>query len=371
MKMLFIKFGILYFKFIWLFFKPLRVKNRVTFISRQSNIKSQDIVLLERGLKQKGIETVALCKKLEFNICSELKYFFHMFVQMYYLATSKVIVLDGYCILACLLKKKKNTIIIQMWHAMGAFKKFGYSVIGQGEGASIELSKVMKMHNNYDYIFTSSKYTKKYFSEAFNADIEKLVVMPLPRVDLLTSSTYKASIRKKIYKKYPKLNKKKNIVYAPTFRKNEESLSCIQELINCIDYTKYNLVIKLHPLSNLNIIDNRVIIDKNFSTADMMMIADYIITDYSAIVFEAAILNKPIYFYCYDYKEYYNKRNFYLDYKRDMPGIISENPKKIIESINKNIFDERKLYEFKRKYIEIESGKSTFNIVNFILNRLK
>ena len=48
---------------------------------------------------------------------------------MYYLATSKVCVLDGYCIPASILKHKKKLKIIQIWHASGAIKKFGYQIL--------------------------------------------------------------------------------------------------------------------------------------------------------------------------------------------------------------------------------------------------
>ena len=85
----------------------------------------------------------------------------------------------------------------------------------------------------------------------------------------------------------------------------------INNLIDKIDYSNYNLIVKLHPLSKIDISDQRVIIDKKFTSVEMMIVSDYVITDYSAIVFEAAILEKPIFFYCYDYDKYYKKRNFY------------------------------------------------------------
>ena len=129
--------------------------------------------------------------------------------------------------------------------------------------------------------------------------------MPLPRVDKLTDKNYKDKIKLNIFEIYPLLKKKKNIVYVPTFRKGKEDVKPINDLIEQVDFSKYNLIIKLHPLSKIKIIDDRVLIDKKFSSIDMMMISNYVITDYSAIVFEAAILNKPIFFYCYDLDKYY------------------------------------------------------------------
>lgn len=365
---LLIKLGLLFLNFIYFFVKLLPIKNRITFISRQSNSKSDDIVLLENEIRKrdKNIEVVTLCKTLDEGFFNKVKYFIHMFVQMYYLSTSKVIILDGYCICASVLKKKKNTVIIQMWHALGAFKRFGLSIVDSDEGSSKEMAKVMKMHNNYDYVLTSSENTKKYFSEAFGYNINKVKVMPLPRVDNLTSEKYKKNIKKRIEKEYPILKKKKNIIYVPTFRKDGENIEYINNLIDKIDYSNYNLIVKLHPLSKIDISDKRVIIDKKFTSVEMMIVSDYVITDYSAIVFEAAILEKPIFFYCYDYDKYYKKRNFYIDYKKEMPGSIEKDADKIIKSIENEKFDLNRVTNFRKKYIDLEEGKCSSNLVDFI-----
>ena len=69
-----------------------------------------------------------------------------MIKQMYHIATSRVVILDSYCIVISILKHKKKLTIIQMWHAMGAFKKFGYSIIGKSEGTSKKIIDLMRMH---------------------------------------------------------------------------------------------------------------------------------------------------------------------------------------------------------------------------------
>ena len=58
--------------------------------------------------------------------------------------------------------------------------------------------------------------------------------------------------QEKIYKTYPNLRKKKNILYVPTFRMNAKMQEKVQDLIAKIDLTKYNLIVKLHPLTKEN-----------------------------------------------------------------------------------------------------------------------
>ena len=247
------------------------------------------------------------------------------------------------------------------------FKKFGYSILDQKEGSSSKIAKLMGMHKNYDYVFTSSEACKKNFAEAFNVSLDKMVVMPLPCVDLITNPKYIKASRKRVLSKYPDINKKKVILYAPTFRKNKDMTKDIKKLINEVDFEKYNLVVKLHPLSKTVINDNRIIFDNSFSTLDMAVVSDYVVTDYSAVVFEIAIMNKPLFFYAYDKKSYLDDRNFYMNFDKDMPGVISESPREIIRAIEKEKYDLKVVKKFATDNVAKVYGGYTANVAKFIL----
>ena len=373
-----IKIMIFICNFIYMFMKLFKVKNKITFISRQSNNINTDFKLMKDDLNKRygNIEIVVLTKKLENGLLNKIKYIFHIFKQMYHIATSKIVVLDSYCIPISILKHKKNLKVIQIWHALGAFKKFGYSIEDQEEGTSSKLNKVMRMHKNYDYIFVSSEKSKEKFKEAFNSSLDKILIYPLPRLDLLNDKKYVKETKKNIIKQYPNLSKKENIVYAPTFRISKSNIvdktqvnnvEYIEKLIKQIDFKKYNLIIKTHPLSNLNIKDERVIIDKKFTTLDMLLISDYVITDYSAIVYEAAYIKKPLFFYAYDKDTYLKNREFYVDYK-EMPGVISKSPKKIIDAIKNNRYDNKQIRKFSNENINKPKTTYTEDIDNFIIS---
>lgn len=363
--------------FIYIFFKLLPSKKRVTMISRQSNDITVDFKLLKDGMEKehKDISVVILCHKLEggekASVKEKIKYIFHCFKQMYYIATSKVIILDSYCILASILKHKKDLKIIQMWHSMGTMKKFGYQIIGMEEGSSLQVAKDMKMHKNYDYIFASSDAYAGYLAEGFGYNKETVKIYSLPRVDLLTSEDYKKEVHSKIVQVYPQIGQKKNIVYCPTFRKNEKEMSeKIKQLIESVDYSKYNLILKLHPLSKIKVDNRNVIYDKTFSSFDMLFIADYVISDYSCIIYEAAILKVPLYFWAFDLKKYLDNRGLTFDYKKEVPGLVSENIKEIVDVIEKNNYDYQKLEEFRKKYVT-NIDNCTKKIVDFIVNELR
>ena len=106
----------------------------------------------------------------------------------------------------------------------------------------------------------------------------------------------------------------------------------------------YNLIIKLHDGTEIVYIEEQKIQkESHFSGMELLHIGDYIITDYSAICYEAAVSKKPIYFYTYDYEEYMKDRGIYIDYKKEMPGPISKDFKEIIKLIKEKQYDIRKI----------------------------
>ena len=355
MKIFLLKIGIIFLKFCYSFIKLFKTQNKITFISRQSNTMSLDYELLKNKINKELPEykTVFLNKKLE----NKIEYCFHMFKQMYHIATSKVVILDSYCIVISILKHKKSLKVIQIWHSIGCMKKFGYAMIGKEEGSSAEIAHTLKMHYNYDCITISSMSFVKDFIEGFNVSKDKIVEIPLPRVDLLLDEKYKKEKRKELYKRIPELKKKKNILYCGTFRKKQSNNKNIDDLIKVIDFSKYNLLYKPHPFNTIKTDDKRVI--QNFkSTFEALMVADYVICDYSSIIYEAGLLELPVFIYAYDWDEYKSKRELNFDMEHEIPTIFTKSPQKIMDAIENNDFDYKEFKKFTYKNVTLpKNGK--------------
>ena len=121
---------------IFAFMKLSPVRNKISILSRQSDNKTLDIELLEKEIsKQDGtIKVVCLCRTLKPGFKSYIMYLFHLLRQMYHIATSKIVIIDGYCMGISLLKQRKSLTVVQIWHALGSLKKFGYSIFDKEEG---------------------------------------------------------------------------------------------------------------------------------------------------------------------------------------------------------------------------------------------
>ena len=220
--------------FFYLFYKRKKTEDKVVFISRQSETPSLDFRYLINEIKTNypQYKVEVLCKMIPASAGGKIKYAGEMFRQMKALATSKVAVLDGYCILASMLNHKSDLKIIQIWHALGAFKRFGKSILDKEGGKSSKTAAAFKMHNNYDLIAASGDACVPFFAEAFGQPESKFVPIGIPRMDYLTDENEKIRLRGNIFARYPQLdNGKKNILYVPTFRDNEIGRASCRERV--------------------------------------------------------------------------------------------------------------------------------------------
>jgi len=372
LKTLIIRTGKIFLSIIYSFLKLFPIKNRIVFISMQSNNLSLDFELLKQEIENKKpeIELVFQCKKMESSLSKKsdyIKYVYNMFEYtleaMYYLATSKVCVTESYCVPISFLKHKKDLKIMQIWHASGAVKRFGYQALDTEEGKSKEIAKLMCMHKNYDYVIAPSEVTRNIFSQAFNVDIEKIIKLGLPRLQYITDKKYDKT--EEIYEKYPELKNKKIILYVPTFRKGKSI-----DLTEMLDYSfsdEYKLIVKLHPLEN-TYVPEKYKIDSKYTTYDLIKMADYIITDYSILSVEASILEKPIFLYLYDLEEYNKNRGLNIDLIEELKSFTSKSFNDIMGKIEKEDYEIDEIKEYKNKYIEVDTTTAISDLSEFIIN---
>lgn len=352
---------------VYLFMKLFPTKNRIIMITRQSNNVTLDFKLLREYIEKNNssIEIKIFAKKLEKGIYNKILYTFYILKLMKYLATSKVCVIDSYCIPVSILKHKKKLKIIQIWHASGAVKKFGHQILNKKEGSSAYIAKLMCMHKNYDFVIAPSEKTKKIFAEAFNIQEEKIVKFGLPRLEYIYNSKYDKS--KEILAEYPDLKNKKNIVYIPTFRKNQKTN--LDEILNYkIDKERYNLIISLHPLDSTKVPDE-YLVNKKYSSFDLIKIADYIITDYSALSIEASILEKPIFIYLYDYDKYKENRGLNIYLNEELKTFTTTKFSDIMTKIEKKDYNINELINYKNKYIQINPNSAIEDLGRFLLKK--
>lgn len=303
--------------------------------------------------------------------------------QRYY-ARAKTTFLYEYYLPAFSHKPRRGCRLVQLWHGCGAFKKFSYSTRNSKWGLESKLFDRYKVHKSYTDIIASGEYIVPEYKEAFNADDGVIKVLGVPRTDVYFDSGFVNEQKKILIDAYPALAGKRLVLWAPTFRGNNMRSSYNDKAIDFVKLARSlddNTVflIKLHPFASSvltfsdeekNAIGNKIInISDTVSTETALCSADIVITDYSSLIFEYALLSRPMIFYAYDLDEYEKERGFYYDYRSFVPGKIAKNTDELIDCIHNadSDYDQSVIDEFRNKFMSACDGHSTERIFDKLI----
>ena len=355
--------------FIYFFMKLAPTHdNRIVFLSRQSDTPSEDYVCLKEKISElrPDAEILMITQRADSNAKSMLRFAGATLKSMRYLATSRVCILDGYWPAVSVLNHKKELAVIQLWHAMGKIKKSGYQSLGKKFGRSDMIAKEMRMHRNYDVIIAGGRAFNPFYCASFGTTEDKLYNVGLPRMDILRENVQKSRVR--FYKMYPWLRGKKIVLYVPTFRKGQ--ILDPKELVENFDFDDDQwLVVKRHPNQQLRLSSVRPgLTCSRLPTSVVLSVADAVITDYSAVTIEAAILNKPVYFYLFDYEDYLSHNGLNVNLADEFPDSTFYDAKSLLKAIDDDNYDFENYRRFREKYLPDQNGRATDKIASLVVN---
>jgi CDP-ribitol ribitolphosphotransferase / teichoic acid ribitol-phosphate polymerase len=298
------------------------------------------------------------------------------------LATSKYVLLEDYSPFIGEIRPRGGQVIIQTWHASGAFKKIGYSRLTTGK------SPGRGFHNNYTYAIVGGEANRAPYAEGFGMPIENVQALGLPRTDKFFDPAYTSKTREAILAEYPGLVGKKVVLFAPTFRGVSSPKAYFdwdQLDFDAIAKTlggDYVFLIKPHPYIYWNLerprfAEHAALLDKAYrdhpgfyidmgafpDINDLLLVTDIMVTDYSSVVFEQSLLNKPIVFFAYDYEEYLADRGFYFDFSEYTYGPIARTSEELAHCLLEARVDEEKLAAFRAKFTAACDGHAAERFV--------
>lgn len=311
---------------------PLQ-KGKVFFVATHDDGSEGNVGLVAEAIRRKmpDMKLIFLTKKD--GIGHPFSFFF---VKAYHLATSATIFMDNVFMPMAYTPVAKRVKVVQLWHGTGTIKKFGQDS-DVGEVARISA----RANRRITHLIVSSEKTKKQYAGAFGVPEENVYVLGLPRTDLLLNEGKRERKIRGFYEKYPELRGKRCTIYAPTFRDTEVEAPRIAlnlpQLLRVMGEDEV-LLLRLHPFVAANYREEdwekyggRV---RNMSdyrgVSTLLAVSDCLITDYSSIVYEYCLLDRPMVFYAYDLEDFKQRgRDFYEDYETLVPGPVVQSQREL------------------------------------------
>lgn len=357
-------------KFIWVF-KSINSKE---FDGKSELAKS---LLTDKALKQSHENELAQYARATTVVYNTTEYYETLAKAKYWVSNSRI--QDG-------VEPSKNHVYVQTWHGtplkrLGADIEVGANAVHTTE----KLAAIYKQESEkWDYLLSPSEFYTEKLKTAFVIDDSsnvEILEKGYPRNDYLVNYTKSDVERIKLNLEIPK--NKKVLLYAPTWRDNQHDLKQgytyelgadfdkLQKelgkdwvvlfrahyfIANSFDFSKYEGFV--------------YDVSQHLDINELYIVADCLMTDYSSVFFDYAILEKPIVFFMYDKQQYASElRGFYLGLD-ELPGDILETNDEVASTLksiqNYTRNHSAKLKKFKKRFCYLDDGKVSKRVIDKI-----
>src|SRR5262245_35975513 len=288
----------------------------------------------------------------------------------YELARARLSIVDDYFLPMYVAAPRAGARYVQVWHASGAFKRFGYSTLDKTFGSNHAFVEALPIHTNYDRSLVSAARFAPFYAEAFRQPLEKFdASLGIPRTDVFFGDQ-RADAERRVRERYPIPAGRRTILYAPTFRgesivraRSPEQLdfAALQASLG----GDHVLLLRQHPFVRSarsigpGLRDFVIDVSNHPDINELMLIGDVLVTDYSSAIYEFALLERPMAFFAPDHAAYEAERGFYFDYEAGVPGPVFEDTAGLAVWLRSGRFDLERVARFRDESFDVADGHST------------
>ncbi len=298
-------------------------------------------------------------------------------------ARCKVLFLTDYIPPVDVIRMRKETQVVQLWHACGLGKKWGYAIENENWGTSRKVKELYPMYKAQTLACCSSHDPEilKAYQHAFGCAGGVVQALGIPRTDHYFDPVYCQAVRDRVRESCQGIGERKIILFAPTFRGNslEKSYYEYPFDMNRLEEAfgkQYVFLIKLHPMiarKSGKALEKEAFsydITNKITAEEAICAADILITDYSSILFEFLLFEKPIISYVPDLEQYESERGLFLPYKEMAPGPYITTQEELIQKLKTVMewFDIDQTRRYKDRFMSACDGHSTERIFSAVID---
>ena len=273
------------------------------------------------------------------------------------------------------LSKKPGQTHLQTWHGT-PLKRIGEDR-GPGDfNTWRHRRRIARQASGWDGFVSPSAYCSAIFRSAFRYD-GPMLETGYPRNDVLLTDAGELGPRTR--RRLGLADHQRVVLYAPTWREyvgvrdskplylDAERLTAeLPDTVVLIrghyNSTAQREVFAEHP----RILD----VTRYPDIADLYLAADVLVTDYSSVMFDFTLTDKPVVLLVPDFEQYRDvERGFYFDIQATAPGPLVDSTDAVVARLTGSDEHADARAEFRRRFCPFDDGKASSRVVDWLLSR--
>jgi CDP-glycerol glycerophosphotransferase len=270
--------------------------------------------------------------------------------------------------------KRPQTTYIQTWHG-SAYKRMGFDEPQVKRSTKAQRARFQRTVDRYDAFLIRSEHDARTLAKGLGVRAE-LIRSGYPRNDALVNGGDTAKLAKNLELAG---DDRKVVLYAPTFRagpngkaqKRFEMPFDLEEFAEELGET-HVLLVRPHYLNTAVVPPSLRGVVRDVTTVhdvtSLLLLADALVTDYSSLMFDYALLDRPTVFFAPDLEDYTRTRGTYFDLRKEAPGPVVSEPHELFAALA-DLDDLARTYAKQRqgfidRYGEYDTGTAAKQVVD-------
>lgn len=245
--------------------------------------------------------------------------------------------------------KGKNNVFLETWHGT-PLKKLGLDIPDvkiPGTDTDKYRREFIAETSRWNYLISPNHFSSQAFMSAFQVKPEQIIETGYPRNDYIMQNGNNAKLVSGLKKSLGITNTQQVLLYAPTWRDDDFQKQGKYNFENHFPFDAVlrdnpNMIIltRLHYLVadtfDASVYGERVKDVSNYpDIKELYLIADLLVTDYSSVMFDYSVLQRPVILYMYDYEKYREQlRGFYFDPAKKFSKAVCYTTEELTNKIN-------------------------------------
>jgi len=282
-------------------------------------------------------------------------------------------------------RKPAGQLYLQTWHGT-PLKRICLDVESPQFASGVAYhDRVRSDVANWDALLSENAFSTPIFRKAFGFDGD-ILEFGYPRNDVLRSPDA-AERASRIRRQLGLPAGTRTVLYAPTWRDDANTraggygfpqhldLDAITQALGADHVTLVRGHHMIREALITGVTDSRIIdVTRYPDIADLFLITDVLITDYSSAMFDFAVTGRPMLFFTYDLERYRDKlRGFYFDFEAEAPGPLLRTSDGVIDAL-RNLADINRSYHaaydaFAARFCGLEDGHAATRTIDWLLSQ--